>query len=286
VPVIPSSSVLRSARILSELAGRPLEDASLTDLARRLGIHKTSCQTLMLALVESGLVTRGPKRTYRLGPGLIQLGEAAKSVLRIPEAMTSELAGLSTEFAVTSLAGKRAGLEIVVVGVHEVVDPLGFTIPLGQRMPLEAPFGSLYVAWDTADEITGWIERATPAMSDLERRQALHSLELVRQRGCSITVRRPSQARFRPITRTAIDVVEARSSTIELPEPPTRMAEWTVLGIQAPVFDRSGEMLCTVALTGFPYPLAPGDLLRIADRVKAAAAVVAAPISQVGTSAR
>jgi DNA-binding IclR family transcriptional regulator len=231
----------------------------------------------MLALVESGLVTRGPKRTYQLGPGLIQLGEAAKAVLRIPEAMTSQLAGLSAEFAVTSLAGKRAGLEIVVIAVHELVDPLGFTIPLGQRMPLEAPFGSLYVAWDTEEEISGWIARAMPAMSDIERRQARRSLELVRHRGCSITVRRPSKSRFRPANRSAIDVTEARTTTIELPEPPNQTADWTVLGIQAPVFDRTGDMLCTVALTGFPYPLAPRDILRIADRVKAVAAAVVTP---------
>jgi DNA-binding IclR family transcriptional regulator len=271
VPVKPSSSVLRSAQILTELAHRPHVDVTLTELARRLAIHKASCQTLVLALVESGLVVRGTKRTYQLGPGLIELGEAAKSILRIPETMADELAGLSAEFAVTSLSGKRLGLEIVVAAVHQVSDPLGFTIPLGQRMALVAPFGSLYVAWDSQIEILRWIERAIPPMSIAERDQDLHSLELIRRRRCSITVRRPTTSQFQPTRRSAIDITEARRSAIELPEADHEQRDWTVLGIQAPVFGPTGDIICTVALTGFPYPLTPGEIWSIADRVKATA---------------
>jgi DNA-binding IclR family transcriptional regulator len=49
------------------------------------------------------------------------------------------------------------------------------------------------------------------------------------------------------------------------------MPEWTVLGIQAPVFGATGDLTCTVALTGFPYPLGPDEIRRIADRVGAVA---------------
>ena len=56
--VKPSPSVLRSARLLTELALRPTEEATLSDLARRVGISKASCQCLLMALVEEGLAAR------------------------------------------------------------------------------------------------------------------------------------------------------------------------------------------------------------------------------------
>jgi DNA-binding IclR family transcriptional regulator len=211
---------------------------------------------------------------YRLGPALIQLGEAARAALRIPEAMSAELAALSLELGVTALAGKRAGGEIVVVDAHYVPGHMGLTMPLGQRVPLQAPFGILYVGWGSAEEINEWIDRAVPPMSDHERREMFRSVELVRTRGCSIMVRRPSTSDSRPRLRSAIDVAEARMTSIELPEIPDQLTEWTVLGIQAPVFEDT-ELMCTVSVTGFPYPMATTEIFQIAERVLAAAAAVA-----------
>src|SRR5271155_2043010 len=95
--VKPSPSVLRSSRLLTELALRPTEEVTLSDLARRIGINKASCQCLLMALVEEGLAARGTNRTYRLGPRLIHLGEAAKASLRLQEIVEPALVSLTAK---------------------------------------------------------------------------------------------------------------------------------------------------------------------------------------------
>jgi DNA-binding IclR family transcriptional regulator len=273
VPASPSPSVLRSTRLLAELAARPAEDFTLSQLARRLDIGRASCQTLLLALVEAGLVTRRTNRTYHLGPGLINLGEAARLSLRLPESIATELDALTAEFAVTSLCGKSSGSEIVVVSVNEVHDPFGFTIPLGQRMPLRAPFGCVYVAWEAETEIDLWLDRSEPSLSAKERAQARKSLERVRRRGHSITVRRPGlppeQRTTRDSTRKSpLIVTEPKVSSMEFPDHADETSEWTIMGVGAPVFDQDDRMLCAVAITGLPTPRRPAEIDRIAQRVQ------------------
>ena len=55
--VPPSRSVRRAAGLLTELAEVTHHELSLSELARRLGVSKSSCQGLLQALVQDGLVT-------------------------------------------------------------------------------------------------------------------------------------------------------------------------------------------------------------------------------------
>ena len=82
--VQPSRAVERAARVLKVLAAEPDGELALSEIARRVEVHRSSCQTLVLALGAEGLVTRhggasGP--TYRLGPALLELAEAARAAV-------------------------------------------------------------------------------------------------------------------------------------------------------------------------------------------------------------
>jgi DNA-binding IclR family transcriptional regulator len=283
MPVKPSPSVLRSSRLLTELALRPTEEATLSDLARRVGINKASCQCLLMALVEEGLVARGTNRTYRLGPRLIHLGEAAKASLRLQEMVEPALISLTAEFAVTSMCGMKAGSEVVVVAVNELLDPSsGLTIPLGQRRLLRAPFGAIYVAWETESEIAAWIDRAEPPLSEQDQMEARRSIEVVRRRGCTVTVRRPDTPeigyRVGTGSRDSQGTVESGNPNMEYPEEPDETPKWTVLGIGAPIFAPDGTMLCVIAVTGLPVQATHRDILHISQSVLSAAAAATSRI--------
>lgn len=70
-------SVARALSILEMLADGPGE-LGVTELGRRLGVHKATASRLVATLAERGLVERSPATDrYRLGFGLIHLAGAA-----------------------------------------------------------------------------------------------------------------------------------------------------------------------------------------------------------------
>jgi DNA-binding IclR family transcriptional regulator len=284
MPVMPSPSVVRAARLLAELAANPTEEVTLSELARRLQINKTSCQGLLLGLVKEGLVTRGSNRTYRLGSKLIHLGEAAKASLRLPELVAPELAALTLDLAVTSIAGVKAGAEIVLVAVNEVLDPTGFSIRLGQRLPLWAPLGPVYLAWGAPNEVEAWLDRAHPPLTNGDRARARHVIDVVRARGCSITVRHPDGPSTAGGTgdpdQPGSVTLRSPMSGMEYPDEVDPSMTWNVLGISSPVFGFDGQMFCSIAVGALPFQIDHAEVMRVADRVCAAAAAVTAELKQ------
>src|SRR5438445_223434 len=72
----PVPAVDRAARLLFAL-GDGHGDASLTDLARLLRLHKSTAYNILATLVRHRFVDRDPAtRRYRLGPALTALGWA------------------------------------------------------------------------------------------------------------------------------------------------------------------------------------------------------------------
>src|SRR5947209_19664196 len=73
----PVPAVDRAAGILLAL-GNGQADASLSDLARRLRIHKSTAHGILATLARHRFVDRDPEtRRYRLRPALRALGPAA-----------------------------------------------------------------------------------------------------------------------------------------------------------------------------------------------------------------
>src|SRR5579875_3782122 len=75
--VRPVPAVARAIRLLQALGdGRP--EATLTELARRVGIHKSTAYGILATLAAEGIVERDPAtRRYRLGRSLAALARAA-----------------------------------------------------------------------------------------------------------------------------------------------------------------------------------------------------------------
>ncbi|MFD0853583.1 MarR family transcriptional regulator, partial [Actinomadura adrarensis] len=79
MPINPSPAVLRANRLLWHLARRPAESYSISELARMTGIPRASCDSVLQALADCGLVVRRePELRYALGDFCIALGDAAR----------------------------------------------------------------------------------------------------------------------------------------------------------------------------------------------------------------
>jgi DNA-binding IclR family transcriptional regulator len=88
-------SVGRAVSILSILAQEPGE-LGVTELGRRLGVHKATASRLVATLGESGLVERNPATDkYRLGFGLVPLAGAAMAGMDLIRQARPVLEGLA-----------------------------------------------------------------------------------------------------------------------------------------------------------------------------------------------
>ena len=131
-------AVDRAAGILLAL-GNGQGDASLSDLARLLHIHKSTAYGILTTLARHRFVDRDPDtRRYRLGPALAALGRAAVArqdlgVLARPHLV--RLRRLSGETATLHL---RDGAGSVILASEESAHQLKVVAPPGYRLPPDA----------------------------------------------------------------------------------------------------------------------------------------------------
>jgi DNA-binding IclR family transcriptional regulator len=91
LPVEASSSARRVVAVLTYLAGCD-EERSLTEIAVATDMNKTTCQSVLLALTDSGYVQRDDARkTYRLGPAVLALTTSIGAPQEALHALASRL---------------------------------------------------------------------------------------------------------------------------------------------------------------------------------------------------
>ena len=66
---------------LELLAAVPTEGRTLAEIARHLGVDKATCYPMLTELTKLGWLVRHPRRkTFHLGPSLVTLGRAARTL--------------------------------------------------------------------------------------------------------------------------------------------------------------------------------------------------------------
>ncbi len=78
MPLEPSPAVLRACDVLGYLAKHPTERFSVSKLARSVGSPRATCDSVLRALAERGMVHRSPDLRYTLGAACRVLGDAAQ----------------------------------------------------------------------------------------------------------------------------------------------------------------------------------------------------------------
>lgn len=130
-------AVARAAGILRTLAGR--REATLTDLARTVGIYKSTAHAILGTLTTFELVERDPETLrYRLGPALVLLGRAAQDPNELGVLARPHLVHLGRLSAETVALHARDGDGSVIVASEESPQRLKVTAPPGFRVPAYA----------------------------------------------------------------------------------------------------------------------------------------------------
>jgi DNA-binding IclR family transcriptional regulator len=257
----PAPAVVRAMSALNYLTAHPGVSFSLSELSVALDVNAASLSALLMALTDSGYVTRHSRRkTYTLGPAGVALGHAASRQHPAIEAAAQEmveLANLGSE----CIGSVRTAGEILIVSIEGHPDANSREAWVGQRIPMIPPFGQVFVAWSPQSEIEAWLNRAGNGDSAILRERLSSSLERVRDDGYVVGLANDPVAEVIELINE-LTVVDREADRLRLLEAiPRQGADYIADGIDpagtynvanlaVPVFDAEGAVVFAMTLTG------------------------------------
>jgi DNA-binding IclR family transcriptional regulator len=276
----------RATSILAFLTANPARGFRISELAERLGMNLASAHATLAVLCDAGFLLRDPvHRTYVLGPALAVTGFAAleqhpavEAAIEQAELLADEL---GAEIGVTAIAGR----DVIFLAGRGGPAPLAAQIAYpGDRSPLMAPIGAIFMPWADDDAVDEWLARAelAPAVATFYRRV----LAEIRERGFSV----PMQPIVSPAVREAIarvrseptdpdaehhlaEVLQQTDEMLILLDDLSGSDEILYKTIAAPIFDPIGQVLLSLSITGPDHAVAVDEILRLGHRLAQAAAV-------------
>jgi DNA-binding IclR family transcriptional regulator len=262
-------AVTRTVALLDFLATRPGEAFSLSELARRLGLQKSTVHAVVTTLAAAGYLARHPvEKTYALGPALVTVGNAAAARPRVDptEHARVEMRAVSDELGVQCVAAVVVGADLLVVAHTGTREPLRERLDIGQRMPLAPPLGTVFVAWRARAEIDSWLRALQARGSAAERTRARRAVDAVRERGYSIALA-ADRRRAGASAAGASAPEHAEDVLLEL----DGSTDCRMTLVAAPVFGDDAQPVMALAAFGLPAPADGSALARTGARLIAAA---------------
>lgn len=244
-------SVGRAMAILDALAEG--SELGVTEVGRRLGVHKATASRLLATLAEHGLVERSPENDkYRLGFGLIRLAGAAMAGFDL---------GRQARPILEDLAERTR--ETVNLAVLDGDGVLHMDQIAGARSVVSV----------------SWVGRRTPYHCTSNGKVLLAFLdERERERLLAAPLER----------RTPNTIVDAEALRAQLVEVRTRGYAFTVEELEeglnavaAPVRDAAGEVVAAVSVSGPAFRLRRGDIPRVARLAMDAAEAISRRVGYV-----
>jgi DNA-binding IclR family transcriptional regulator len=178
----PLATVERAVRVLDVLA-ESSTDLGNNEIARRAGINVSTASRMLTTLVEAELVRRVPETgRYRLGPRLVELGNAALAGIDLRDVARPHLVALTEatgETATLSVPGEHA---VITVDFVQSSSSVRSVAEVGrQAVPHATAIGKVYLAYGgelSPGRLTTYTDRTIVSRADLAT-----ELERVRHRG-------------------------------------------------------------------------------------------------------
>lgn len=171
-------TVSNALRILDLLAAEG--ELGVTELARRLGLHKNNAFRLLATLEQNGFVEQAAERRYRLGLRCLELGHAYERLNPLLQRVAPVLEELVQGSGEAAQLGVLDRFEVVHTALGRSSRVLAANLPLGTRLPCHSTaLGKALLgcspapvreAYDKAVVAHGALERRTPAtITDREK---------------------------------------------------------------------------------------------------------------------
>ena len=247
-PAVPHGgnlqSVSRALRALELIA--EAGELGITELGRRLGVHKATASRLIATLAEKGMVERDPvSEKYRLGFGVIRLAGAAMAGLDLVRTSRPILEELAERTRETVNLGVVSGDAVVYIDQVTGTQSIVAVSWVGRRTPVHcASNGKVLLAF----------------MDEAERERLL-SVPL--ERATKNTVVDPAKLRVQ------LAEVRARGYATTMEE-----LEEGLNAVAAPIRRADGQVVAALSVSGPAFRMRPVDLPRVARMTTEAAIAI------------
>jgi DNA-binding IclR family transcriptional regulator len=238
-------SVDRAAALLLALGESP-GAAGVTELARRLGLHKSTASRLLATLERRGLVEQDDETgKYRLGLVVIRLAERAERTLDLRGLALPELERLARLTHETTSLGVLDGDQLMTVAQVDGPNLVAVGDWTGRATPLHcvAP-GKVIMAALAEREVVRIVKRGLPRHTErtiVDLEPLLEELARIRRRGYATAI-----GEFEPGTNA----------------------------VAAPVHDARGQVIAAVDVWGPTFRLTPRRIPELAAQVRETAAAI------------
>jgi DNA-binding IclR family transcriptional regulator len=175
-----SPPTARVMDMLATLAESPHGRTS-AELAKTCGISTSTCSLILAELERRSWVSRRDDRRFCLGSGLFGLVHGLRRQFPLLDRGRDALTFLHETLG--------AGCSMSKIGDRHLitVDAVGHGTDgqhaVGQRFPIDPPFGLVAMAWRDDDFVGAWLQRVMPRLSRTEIAQHQQVLADIRARG-------------------------------------------------------------------------------------------------------
>lgn len=175
-----SPPTARVMDILGALANSP-DGRTSAELAKSCGISTSTCALVLAELRTRAWVARHGDRRYVLGSGLFGLVHGLREQFPLLDRGRDALGFLHDTLG--------AGCSMSKIGARYLttVDTVGHGTDgehaVGQRFPIDPPFGLVAMAWRDDDVVHAWLHRVVPRLTRAEISEHQRVLADIRARG-------------------------------------------------------------------------------------------------------
>ena len=139
-------------RVLESFDRNSVDAMTLSEVARRIGVSRSSAFRLVHTLERLGYLAReGETKSYRLGARVMSLGYAFLSSKDIAELARPELRRLRAATRASAHLGILDGGDVLYIARYAAHEPVGSMIAVGARLPAHATtMGRILLAFKPA----------------------------------------------------------------------------------------------------------------------------------------
>jgi DNA-binding IclR family transcriptional regulator len=179
-PTVKSPPTARVMDVLAALADSA-EGRTSAELAKACGISTSTCALVLAELERRAWVTRREDRRYVLGSGLFGLVHGLRTQFPLLDRGRQALRFLHDTLGAGCSMSRIGGRHLTTVDAVGHGTDGGHAV--GQRFPIDPPFGLVAMAWRDEDSVQAWLHRVMPRLSRSEIDRHQRVLADIRARG-------------------------------------------------------------------------------------------------------
>jgi IclR family KDG regulon transcriptional repressor len=214
------------------------EEIGVSDLSRRLGLHKNNAFRLLATLEEAGYIEQSVRsERYRLGASCLELGQAFISSNPLLRSARPVLEELSAELGESAHLGVLQGFEVVHLDGEQPAQLVLTASRVGDRLPVHCTALGKVLLGSGSDRLRGQFEE-----------------EVINERG--LDRRTVSTITDRDKLFEHLNTVALQGYAVDLEECVQGMC-----CVAAPIIDGHGRVIAAISVSGPSFRLGPDELM-------------------------